>query len=124
MAKGKGTKRLADGAPKVRGSLKRPAEPEPPSAEARAAVAESEAKQAQLADELRTVEKQVCGLGQCSVLQCQCMRLSRVCWLSLEQTRYYVQRLAGESLHASLVERVCTCWDFSRRRDPACVVWG
>ena len=59
MAKGKGTKRLADGATKARGSLKRPAEPEPPSAEAQAAVAESQAKQAQLADELRTVEKQV-----------------------------------------------------------------
>lgn len=57
MAKGKGTKRLADGATKARGNVKRPAEP--PSAEAQAAVAVSEAKQAQLADELRTVEKQV-----------------------------------------------------------------
>lgn len=67
MAKGKGTKRLADGATKVRGNLKRPAEPEPPSAEAQAAVAESEAKQAQLADELRTVEKQVRSVGLLSM---------------------------------------------------------
>jgi len=54
MARGKAAKKVDGG--RGRGP-KRP-EPEPPSAEAQAALADAEAKQAQLAEELRTVEQQ------------------------------------------------------------------
>lgn len=56
MGKAKASKRNAEGGVKAKAS-KRP-EPEPPSAEAIAVTAEAEAKQAQLAEELRSVEEQ------------------------------------------------------------------
>ncbi len=54
MARGKAAKKTDGG----RGRAPKRSEPEPPSAEAQAALADAEAKQAQLAEELRTVEQQ------------------------------------------------------------------